>query len=195
MEFKEFSKIARLSREMVISEKIDGTNAQVFIEELEGYSEQDPNCIIQKDGLAMFAGSRNRWITPENDNVGFAKWVKENADDLFLLGEGRHYGEWWGQGIQRKYGQTEKHFSLFNTFKWLEDFDNEKPLCPKCCRVVPVLYRGDFNTIIINSILFDLKEHGSYATPFMDPEGIVVYHSAAGIYFKKTFDNDEKGKS
>jgi hypothetical protein len=32
-EFREFSKMARLSREIIITEKIDGTNAQIFIGE------------------------------------------------------------------------------------------------------------------------------------------------------------------
>jgi hypothetical protein len=59
-EFQPFPKLARLSREMTITEKIDGTNAQVFVTE-EGQ---------------VFAGSRTRWVTPENDNYGFAAWVK-----------------------------------------------------------------------------------------------------------------------
>lgn len=56
MEFMEFPKIARLSRECIITEKIDGTNGQIFIDE---------------DGKFLI-GSRTRWITPENDNHGFA---------------------------------------------------------------------------------------------------------------------------
>lgn len=202
MQFQEFGKIARLSREMTITEKIDGTNAQVFIFDLneipfgdfslEGWKDFE---ISNKGDLIMLAGSRNRYITPEKDNFGFARWAKENADDLFNLGVGTHYGEWWGSGIQRNYGQTEKHWSLFNVKKWLDDFDNEKPLCPKCCKVVPILYKGIFDTDFINSTMMLLQVNGSYVAPFMNPEGIVIYHSAAGIYFKKTLQNDEKGKS
>jgi hypothetical protein len=195
MEFQEFSKIARLSREMFITEKIDGTNAQILIKELEGYPENDPSCIFQLDGLALFAGSRTRWITPENDNFGFAKWVKENAEELLMLGPGRHFGEWWGNGIQRKYNQTEKHWSLFNTAKWLDSFDNEKPICPSCCKVVPILYRGAFDTNFISGIMTMLKAEGSKAAPgFMNPEGVVIYHSAANMMFKKTFEKDDTGK-
>ena len=58
-DFKPFPKMARLSREIIITEKLDGTNAQVFITE---------------DG-DLFAGSRTRWITPQDDNYGFARWV------------------------------------------------------------------------------------------------------------------------
>src|SRR3990167_1858406 len=88
MEFKEFPKIARLSREAIVTEKIDGTNASVFIGE---------------DGMFL-TGSRSGWITPEKDNYGFSRWAHVHKDELLKLGPGMHYGEWWGQGIQRKYG-------------------------------------------------------------------------------------------
>ena len=78
IEFMGFPKMARLSREIIVSEKIDGTNAQVYITE---------------DGT-MRAGSRTRWITPEDDNFGFAKWVDAHRDELLTLGPGRHFGEW-----------------------------------------------------------------------------------------------------
>lgn len=80
--FEPFPKIARLSREIVVTEKIDGTNAQVFITD---------------DGRVL-AGSRTRWLTPESDNFGFAAWVHANQFNLKQLGQGRHYGEWWGAG-------------------------------------------------------------------------------------------------
>ena len=41
-EFIEFPKMARLSRECVITEKIDGTNAQIFIEEYPEGAELQP---------------------------------------------------------------------------------------------------------------------------------------------------------
>jgi hypothetical protein len=88
MEFTEFPKMARLTREVIVTEKIDGTNAQIFIGE---------------DGTIM-AGSRTRWITPQDDNFGFAGWVDAHRDELLTLGPGRHFGEWWGAGIQRRYG-------------------------------------------------------------------------------------------
>ena len=174
MEFQEFPKIARLSRECVITEKIDGTNAQVCIGE---------------DGEMRF-GSRTRWITPEDDNYGFARWASEHRDELMLLGPGRHFGEWWGAGIQRKYGLAEKRFSLFNVGRW------ENVQLPACVGLVPVLYRGDFVNDAINAALEDLKANGSQAAPgFMNPEGIVVYHTAGRMYFKKTIEKDAEPKS
>ena len=172
MEFESFNKISRLSREMVITEKLDGTNAQIFIGE---------------DG-EFLTGSRKRWITPEEDNFGFSRWAHEHKEQLMGLGEGTHYGEWWGQGIQRKYGLTEKRFSLFNTHRWGDDR-------PDCCDVVPVLYKGMFNTTRIDEVLEDLAEHGSYAEEgFMNPEGIVIFHTHGNLLFKKTIKNDEVPK-
>lgn len=170
--FEPFQKIARLSREIVVTEKIDGTNAQIEITD---------------DGRVL-AGSRNKYITPEDDNFGFAKWVAENEDELRKLGYGRHYGEWWGAGIQRRYGLSTKRFSLFNVHRWGESR-------PSCCDVVPVLYKGVFDQSEINGALFRLKVGGSVAAPgFMDPEGVVIYHTAAGVLFKKTLDKDDEPK-
>src|SRR4051812_35324540 len=100
IEFVEFPKIARLSRECVITEKIDGTNAQIHIAKMDYYLKAT-DAIANSFDSYMFAGSRNRYIAPGADNFGFASWVKAHADELWALGEGRHYGEWWGSGIQR----------------------------------------------------------------------------------------------
>jgi hypothetical protein len=48
---------------------------------------------------------------------------------------------------------------------------------------------------MIGNTLMTLKEYGSRVAPgFMNPEGIVIYHTAGNYYFKKTIENDEKGK-
>jgi hypothetical protein len=200
MDFVEFKKIPRLSREMIITEKIDGTNAQIVIVKSETIplEERWKTEKIVGDYIIR-ACSRNRWIQPENDNMGFAKWVHTNAEQLIQLGEGRHFGEWWGQGIQRNYGLKEKRFSLFNVSKWAKKHEpliEGKSYCPDCCEVVPELYVGEFDTKIINDYIIHLKINGSHAVPgFMNPEGIVIFHTAAGQYFKKTLENDEQPKS
>lgn len=173
-DFAEFPKMARYSRDVIVTEKIDGTNAQVYITE---------------DGR-FFTGSRNRWITPENDNAGFAHWACEHKDDLMQLGQGRHFGEWWGSGIQRGYGlqKGEKRFSLFNVSRWGLDR-------PECCGIVPILWHGNFDDINIPIIMKTLKENGSVASPgFMNPEGIVIFHTAGNFGLKKTFEKDNTGK-
>lgn len=170
--FEAFESIARLSRNCVITEKIDGTNAQV--------------CVLE-DGRVV-AGSRTRWITPTDDNAGFAKWVSEHDEELRVgLGVGRHYGEWWGAGIQRRYGLKEKRFSLFNVGRW-----GDADVRPECCHVVPVLFEGIFTTDAVDGALAKLATEGSRAAPgFMDPEGVVVYVAAARKLFKKTLKGDE----
>lgn len=176
-EFKEFQKIARLSRECVITEKIDGTNGLIYIGE---------------DG-EFLVGSRSRWITPEMDNHGFARWAMTNKDELMKLGPGYHYGEWWGLGIQRGYNMKDKAFSLFNTSRW-----NDEAVRPKCCSVVPTLYTGMFETRAILTCLESLKTLGSVASPgFLKPEGVVIFHVQGRLLFKKTIDKDDeyKGKA
>jgi len=67
---------------------------------------------------------------------------------------------------------------------------------PRCCHVVPKLYEGIFDTEIIYRTLSDLKVFGSIASPgFIKPEGIIIYHTAANIMFKKTIEKDEEHKS
>ena len=189
LEFQPFAKMARLNREIVVTEKLDGTNAQIYIGE---------------DG-SIRAGSRNRWITPNDDNYGFARWCWDNKDELVKLGPGRHFGEWWGNGIQRRYGLAEKRFSLFNVGRWFVE-SSVPGVCridtgvvfpgPACCHVVPTLWRGQFREAPISTVLDNLRYGGSVAAPgFMDPEGIVIFHTAANSYFKVTLKNDETPKS
>lgn len=190
-EFIDFPKMARLTRRVIITEKIDGTNAQIYV--VPGFRDQ-PGTIRawfdeeSRTDLVMYAGSRTRWITPEDDNAGFARWAKENSEDLAKLGQGRHFGEWWGQGIQRSYGLKEKRFSLFNTSRWGIDR-------PACCHVTPVLFDGIWSGAEPEAAVEALRVHGSQASPgFMRPEGIVVFHVAANTGFKKTLEKDEMSK-
>ena len=201
-EFIAFKKIPRLNREVVITEKIDGTNAQILISPT---NNPDPSalCAMPMDVRILdggtpstifynvYAGSRSKWITPVNDNHGFAKWVLEHVYDLVrILGVGRFYGEWWGKGIQRGYELEEKRFSLFNP-----DFEfKSDPM--GLVRTVPILYRGNFDSIWVSKALELLKQDGSHAAPGYDnPEGVVIYHTASGQNFKVTYENDEGGKN
>jgi hypothetical protein len=171
--FQPFPKMARLSRDCYITEKIDGTNGQIYIH----------------DGI-MEVGSRNRWVTPQDDNYGFARWAEAHRDELMTLGEGRHFGEWCGLGIQRGYMAKTKQFLLFNVGRW-----SVEPT-PACVGLVPTLYFGPFTTTIVDECLTNLREHGSRFSPgYMNPEGVIVYHVAAGMGFKKTFNDSPKGKS
>lgn len=173
MNFSKFNSLHRWSREVVVTEKIDGTNASIQI----------------SDDGEFRAGARNGFITPEQDNFGFAAWAQEHKDDLMQLGPGAHFGEWWGSSIQRRYGLKEKRFSLFNTSRW-------EVFRPQCCGIVPVLWRGNMDTLDVYELMNVLKNSGSQAAPgFMNPEGIVIWHSGTNISLKKTFEGDENGKT
>jgi len=199
---------------MTITEKLDGTNSSIFIyDPMEDDGNQE-YYTTAKDALGKLwnirAGSRNRWINPSNDNYGFASWVWATAAELVGLGEGHHFGEWWGKGIQRNYGLKEKRFSLFNTHRWTE---HSKPTCvipnsnpnaeqkstehpPSCCHVVPVLFNGSFSTEVAKNSMRKLEIEGSIAAKgFMNPEGIIVHHDTSNQYFKALIDNDSKPKS
>lgn len=146
-EFKEWPKIPRWQNEKyVITEKIDGTNG----------------CIIITEDGEIFAQSRSRVLDESSarDNYGFCKWVYGHKDELINLGVGYHYGEWWGQGIQRNYGLTERRFSLFNI--WHESI-------PECVSKVPVIEST------LDKAIARIKVLGSQAAPgFMNPEGLVL---------------------
>ena len=192
-QFTQFPKMARLQREVIVTEKIDGTNAQLYITD---------------DGKMLF-GSRTRWITPGDDNFGFARWATDHKDELMQLGPGRHFGEWWGRGIQRNYGLNYRRFSLFNVTRWCPHGEVPKAIptadprtvkmqdmLPACCHLVPILWQGLFSTAEATIQLWELGQTGSKAAPgFMNPEGIVVFHTAGNVGFKMTLDNDGVPKS
>lgn len=170
-EFVGFPKLARLNREMVVTEKIDGTNA----------------CVVVTDDGEVHAQSRKRRITPEQDNFGFARWVAEHAEELRGLGPGRFFGEWWGLGIQRGYGLDHKRFAPFNP---------DTRDVPDCCHTVPVLTRYAFDLGRVQDCIEDLRANGSAAAPGFKPaEGVVVYHTAARTMFKVTLEDDDVPKS
>ncbi len=174
MEFKEFNKILHIGKLfMTITQKIHGSNAQI--------------CIYKDDNeeLQIKAGSRTRWLCEDDDNYGFAKFVNANREELIgILGEGRHYGEWAGPGINSGEGLSEKTLCLFNWRRWME-----KPL-PHRVTVVPLLYKGGISLDVIGNVMARLKESGSFLVPnYMKPEGVVI--ELDGQFYKNVFDNEE----
>lgn len=181
-DFAAFPKIQRLNRALWVSitEKIDGSNAQVVIE----------------DGRVVAVGSRTRWITPgkSTDNFGFAAWVAENEAELVKLGDGTHFGEWYGQGIQCGYGMTGRRFALFNALRWgpvKQAFDDGlTDAFPNCVDVVPVLYSGAFTPACVDDCMRRLATEGSVLVPgFRKPEGIIAL--MLGTPLKLTFEHTE----
>jgi hypothetical protein len=205
IEFKAWPKTPRLFRDIVITEKIDGTNSAVIIQELDV---DDPGtyrlAAIERDGVLyeVAAQSRNRLITPgkATDNYGFAAFVQANAEALFdLLGPGHHFGEWSGEGIGKRYGdyvKGKRFFSLFNTHRYrdaFEEFTHEGRRV--WIEPVPVLFDGQFSESAIQEAASALLSDGSLHAPFApNPEGIMIHHTQSKQVYKFTFDNNDKGK-
>lgn len=179
-EFIAWPKTARHFRGITVSEKIDGTNAAIHID-------ADGNIKAQSRSRLIFPGKNT-------DNYGFAGWCADHKDELVtLLGGGTHFGEWWGNGIQRNYGQAEKHFWLFNT-SLTDKIHYQKPDGLNI-GVVPILYRGVNDTQEIRATLEHLRDNGSAAVPgFMNPEGVCIYHETTRIITKVTLDKNDAGK-
>jgi len=175
-EFVPFPKIKRLTLGVTVTEKIDGTNAAVHV----------------NDDGTFHAQSRNRIITPDDDNFGFATWVHAHADEIVpALGPGTHFGEWYGLGIQRRYGMDHRRFALFNVGRWA---DVE---LPSVLDLVPVLYVGQFDTAALDEVREGLLARGSRtpgATPGWPAEGLMLYLPSAGAYVKDPFDKAHKGE-
>ncbi|HLL34203.1 MAG TPA: RNA ligase family protein [Streptomyces sp.] len=200
-----------------MTEKLDGTNSAIHLTPVADWEADlitsvpgDSSLhVVEVDGVkwAVTAQSRRRIITPgkTTDNYGFAGWVYDNAADLVrILGEGLHFGEWWGRGIQRGYGLDGRVFSLFNTARWFETGEDgydsmstraELSALAGQIGAVPVIYQGTFSEARIHHALMSLKLHGSHAAPgFMNPEGVCVYHSQSRNVYKVTLDNNDAGK-
>ena len=172
IDFEPYPKTPRLSGSVTVTEKIDGTNACVLIDSLSPGSEFG--------GALVRAASRKRLITPDDDNFGFATWVDQHAEELATeLGPGRHYGEWWGRGIQRGYGINDRRFSVFSPGFY--GLSTEWGL-----NSVPVLaYLPFLDMYDVDAILGQLVEHGSRAAPgWMKPEGVIVSHAPSRHRYK-----------
>ena len=154
MDFKAWPKIPRFGVFNIrVTEKIDGTNGCIY---------------VGADG-EFGVQSRNKIITPDDDNYGFASWAYKNKEELMSLGHGYHYGEWYGLGIQRGYQKEEKRFALFNTFRPHEGL-------PAGVDIVPILYDGPFDLAALKFLEEQLKTEGSRVTPgYMNVEGMVIY--------------------
>ena len=183
IEFEAFPKIRRAYQQRcTITEKLDGTNAQIAIGE---------------DG-SFLVGSRKREIWPEGtegkgkgcDNFAFAQWAYGHKAWLVeFLGPGRHFGEWVGPGIGRGYGLQSKRFCLFNTRRWGPG-RQEIPdhLTNIGLSVVPLLYEGLYTNATTEETMIDLRIKGSRLNNFDNPEGIIVYLHGLDVLYKDTFE-------
>lgn len=190
--FKSWGSTTRENKNKTITEKIDGTNA----------------CLVITDGEVK-AQSRKRMITPDDDNYGFARWAYDNAGALLdTLGYGYHYGEWYGEGIQKNpLGIEGKRFALFHATKYTaaNGFDLEQV---DGLETVPLLHHGQCNLWTIPNIMQDLDLYGSKVKgarvekvpSFMDmnitfdraasAEGIIIWNNETKTRTKMLLEND-----
>jgi hypothetical protein len=213
-DYKPWPDVANFNDEVTVTEMIDGAGAfAIHIERLKfdkatGELAIRPGDVIDfnhgdMNFVRLTAQSRTRLITPRDDNHGFAKWVQENASGLAAtLGEGIHYGEWWGYKINRGYGlaKGDKRFSLYNTERW-SHLDGSQVAGLWC---VPVLDKGSLFTETnedtgvldmytpVHFAVEDLRAGGSVAAPGYDrPEGVVVFHTSGRVMFKYLLEQPE----
>lgn len=159
-EFISYGKTHRFNRdeakwavgaEVVITEKVDGTNALVYVDKNKGL---------------VLAGSKEKWLVEGvNDNFDFLQYVNKNKEYLmYSLKDGYNYGEYWGPGVGRSYNQEERFFSPFDG-----------------SGAIPVLYRGKLSLEVLDSLVEDLTLNGSkLVLGYMHPEGLVIQYMEKG---------------
>lgn len=227
-EFKKWGSTPRFHKGLHITEKLDGTNGGLSVEivghedmswHYSGQVPEDATYVTHRTedgsdpgfGYLVRAQSRKRIITPGNDNFGFAKWVWDNAEALAnTLGMGYHYGEWYGEGIQKNpLAVKGRYWALFNTWHWARP---ENALRLSLSGVqglthVPVLHDesrdGPATWETIPAVLDRLRALGSLADGYMShplahkmdyhvegPEGIIVWHKETQQKYKILLHND-----
>lgn len=183
--FRSWGSTERFHKGLFITEKIDGTNGCIAI----GYGK-------------VVAQSRKRSISVGNDNYGFAAWVAENAGVLEdTLGIGYHYGEWYGEGIQKNpLGIKGRHFGLFNAWHWGRTENRHALEMVPGLTVVPTLFDGtqnDANIWTIPDVVTSLVHYGSKvegANPAGKAEGVIVWHRGTNTRYKILIENDSLHK-
>jgi hypothetical protein len=93
-EFESFPKIPRLSRDVTVTEKIDGSNVQVVIQRLPPEPPAFLHAVTQtvvydNSCYAVFAGSRSRWVTlPAGSPTMRMSWSSSSARGAITTGGG-----------------------------------------------------------------------------------------------------------
>lgn len=179
MEFHKYQHIMKLGTEEVdgildgtvdLFYKIDGTNSQVFLKD---------------DGMLGF-GSRNREITPNDDNAGFAKAMLENKELynglLAILKDHPSYtiyGEWLVPHTLKSYTQDSwKKFYVFDvlneeTHKYLtyKEYSDLLKDCPNI-HIIPLM--EELQNPTREQIEERLQKTGAFLCAAGLGEGIVI---------------------
>lgn len=172
---KSFPKIPRLEDiEMRITEKLDGTNAVIYVSD----DKLDPS----KDTFQMRFGSRNRWCGDYDDNQEFYSFCMENIEYLKRLPPGYHYGEFIGPKIQgNRYELQEKQLYLFDTR--LSEMFTDTTLI----NTIPVLLKST-GLHCIQDILDYYQDMNSRLNPKAKAEGVILFIPKLNQRIKIIFD-------
>lgn len=179
MEHRKFPKIPRLENlTCQVTEKLDGTNALIALQ-------------TNEDGTrSIKIGSRNRWITVEDDNQGFAKFCVENIDWIQNLPDGFHYGEFMGPKINgNRIGLDTHKLYLFDQRLRSIDLGSNIDFVPvliyqielesflEAAGQYPVYFKGIFDNEFPEPFLQQLR-----------PEGIMIFVREFNQYIKVIWD-------
>lgn len=171
MNFQKYQHIERMGKEDVegildgecfIFPKLDGTNASVWA------SFHELESLPPVSVMTIRTGSRNREITPEDDNAGFAKFVQENKEVFARLFEQhpnfRLYGEFLVKHTIKRY--TADAWDKFYVFDVTIEHEGIESYLPFAVYqpilesfgipVVPCMgtvrdYQGDFSEFVNNN--------------------------------------------
>jgi len=114
--------------------KIHGTNAGIQV----------------TPGGKVVAQSRNRVVTPIDDNLDFAKWVATTSERWARLMPCVVYGEWCGLGVQKGVAISEV---------------NDRQFCVFAITIPATVYDGGFDAQGVTSIIYEPDDIEQWLRP------------------------------
>ena len=101
----------------------------------------------------VFAQSRSRILSPEDDNMGFCKWVLESKDRWAAQftgpGTATVYGEWCGKGIAKGVAISKIDRKIFAVFALQLDSNNQSSLITNTKTIRDYLWKFDHPDVYI----------------------------------------------
>ena len=172
-DFHAFPEVEHICKtHMRITQKVHGSNCQIYIYEEDGTKK-------------LKVGTKNRWLSLDDDNYGVCKFVHDNAEFFLQFSLGHHYGEWAGKGINSGEGMKERMLFLFSNPARYEGITFHPNVT-----FVPEMYNGVLDQSQIEYWMTFLKANGSFIVPgFMNVEGIIA--EINGKRYKKVFKKEE----
>lgn len=140
------------------------------------------NCFVAYDNENIIIGSRNRFITPENDNNGCAKYIMENLYDKLLAyfkvnPNNVLYGEYLINHIFKVKPEYLNRFYIFDVYdkstnEYRQPKSTEENFGLDTVPTLPFENRSDFKEFVLR----DLKEFSKFLMEdsFENGEGFVI---------------------